>query len=185
MVTCLSCGEDDSSSQQITNIEYTPSVVVGGKYSIRVSVKTDIWFGSQYFRLCVFEGSTRLASSESVKIGSQETIDYMFTGTMPDRDLSLKVSLQLEAIGFVEYCQDAKFITIYKHMPGEAPVAPPETIDTDPEPITDKDDDDDKDDLSLWKLLFGDEAEELEGILTGTAIIVVVVLIVILLITKR
>ena len=81
----------------------------------RYTVKTLIsrsWLGSPHVRVCLSEGGALIGNSGSIYMGSDEIKEIVFTGIMPDRDLNLHVSLQMESFGISEDCKDGKLFTI-------------------------------------------------------------------------
>lgn len=152
MVDCLSCAKDGSKELRITNIEFNRVLQENDQYQLIVRSKMKTWFGSYYGRICLFESGELIAESGSIKFsGGQETTTW-FTGYMLDRNMNFKVSLQLEAWGFIEVCQDARDFSIELSNISEPPTDPYDTGISESEPptfwerILGNDDDDDDDD---------------------------------------
>lgn len=143
MVDCLSCSKDGTKEHRITSLDVNPQVKEGDRYTILVSHVIKAWFGTRYCRICLYDGNTNIADSGSIRIGANQTQITKFTGVMPSHDLYLKASLQAEAFGFVEDCQDAVDILVRLAPPGAVtiPIIPDEPSD---------DDDEDDETLSEW-----------------------------------
>lgn len=195
MVDCLSCGADSGRIAEISNVEYTPNVLPGGMFSIKVTSKVNILFGTDYLRVCLFREGEHIANSKSVPVRQGEVFEYTFTGIMPDTNvLYFKVSLQMEALGFMESCQDARDVIIRKTAPGYTPPPEIETVDTDAAPTIHTDDTgevidvstDDEDEKTLWEWLFGikedakEGADALDWFMDNVVLILILVLIIIL-----
>lgn len=185
MVDCLSCSEDGSKELSITDLKYNKYLQHGDPSQIIVKCKMKTWFGSYYGRICLFESGVLLAESGSVKFtGGQETTLW-FSPVMLNRDMHFTVSLQLEAMGWIEYCQDGRNFIIQLSDISAPPTNPDEIyIDTDGKSptiwnlITGSDDDnnDDDDDESLRDYLLGDIIDEdtVLLIVLGVAVILIV-----------
>lgn len=142
MVDCLSCSKDGTKEHRITGLDVNPQVKEGDQYTILVSHVIKAWFGTRYCRICLYDGNTNVADSGSIRIGANQTQITKFTGIMPNHDLYLKASLQAEAFGFVEDCQDAVNILVRLAPPG---------ADTIPiVPVEPGEDDGDEETLSEW-----------------------------------
>jgi len=113
-----------NSNLKIVSIRASPQVKFNDTYEIIVSVKNSNWI-SIYGRLCIYDGINIFVSSTSYKFGANETVDFQFTGPMPNRKLELKSSLVHEALGYIENCADAKYFTIQLASPGEPTTPPP------------------------------------------------------------
>lgn len=116
MVECLQCpprgtGWADS-SHIIESVSYNPKVREGETYTVKTLISRS-WLGSPNVRVCLSEGGALIGNSGSIYIGSDEIKEIVFTGVMPDRDLNLHVSLQMESFGISEDCKDGKLFTIY------------------------------------------------------------------------
>lgn len=135
MVDCLSCSKDGTKEHRITALDVNPQVKKGDRYTIIVSHTIKAWFGTRYCRICLYDGNENVADSGSVRIAAKTTQTTKFTGIMPGHDLYLKASLQAEAFGFVEDCQDAVDILIRLAPPGAPtiPIIPDEPDEDDPE----------------------------------------------------
>ena len=135
MVDCLSCSKDGTKEHRITALDVNPQVKEGDQYTILVSHTIKAWFGTRYCRICLYDGNENIADSGSVRIAAKTTEITKFTGIMPGHDLYLKASLQAEAFGFVEDCQDAVDILIRLAPPGTPtiPIIPEEPEEEQPE----------------------------------------------------
>lgn len=133
MVDCLSCSKDGTKEHRITALDVNPQVQEGDRYTILISHTIKAWFGTRYCRICLYDGNENVADSGSIRIAANTTEVTKFTGIMPNHDLYLKASLQAEAFGFVENCQDAVDILIQLAPPGEStiPIIPDEPNDDD------------------------------------------------------
>jgi len=162
MVDCLSCSKDGTKEHRIIAIDVNPQVAEGGQYTILISHVIKAWFGTRYCRICLYEGNRNIADSGSIRIGANQTQITKFTGMMPNHDLYFKASLQAEAFGFVEDCQDAVDILVKRAPYGEPtiPIIPDEP---------DEDDDDDDETIQDW-------------IMDNIVLILVLVLVIILII---
>ena len=116
MVECLQCpprgtGWADS-SHIIESVAYNPKVQEGDTYTVKTLISRS-WLGSPNVRVCLSEGGAPIGNSGSVYLGLDEIKEIIFTGIMPDRDLNLHVSLQMESFGISEDCKDGKLFTVY------------------------------------------------------------------------
>lgn len=162
MVDCLSCPKDGTKEHRITSIDVNPQVKEGDRYTILISHVIKAWFGTRYCRICLYDGNTNVANSGSIRIAAKTKEVTKFTGIMPNHDLYLKASLQAEAFGFVEDCQDAADILIRLAPPGSPtiPIVPEEP---------DENNDEDDEDVIDW-------------LIENTVIILLLVLVIILVI---
>ena len=144
MVDCLSCSKDGTKEHRITALDVNPQVKQGDQYTILISHTIKAWFGTRYCRICLYDGTNNISNSGSIRIAANTTQITKFTGVMPDHDVYLKASLQAEAFGFVEDCQDAVDILIRLAPPG----AP--TIPIIPDEPDEDDDDDDDETIQDW-----------------------------------
>lgn len=107
MVDCLQCAEGNE-FHNIDNLEYNTHVKAGDNYIIIVYTSRKWYSTSGYQRLCLWDENTLLANSGSIHLGTDEVKKTIFTGVMPNRDLILNVSLQNEALGILEGCEDGR-----------------------------------------------------------------------------
>ena len=135
MVDCLSCSKDGTKEHRITALDVNPQVKQGDQYTILISHTIKAWFGTRYCRICLYDGNNNVANSGSIRIAAKTTEITKFTGVMPDHDVYLKASLQAEAFGFVEDCQDSVDILIRLAPPGAPtiPIIPEEPDENGPE----------------------------------------------------
>ena len=110
---------------KIVDVLANPQVAHNEFYTIIVQVKSTVWIGAGWGRVCIYDGLNVIHDSGSFKIAAGETLDVVLNGTMPNHDLTnLKVSIIEEMLGFVEMCRDAKYCSILLAAQGE-PTHPP------------------------------------------------------------
>lgn len=179
MVECLSCGADGNGRLRFINIVKNRALQTGDKYKITVTYRSKAWIGSLYGRVCLFESGDRIGSTNSVKISAGQEYTSTFTGSMIDRDMVFKVSLQEEGLGFIELCMDAIDFTIVLSSVSEPPTDPSVTP---PGEDAQDNDDNDGDDLSLIDYI-NDYFDEVIGenttvlLVLGMAVILVIVIV--------
>lgn len=113
--TCKYCTHKDLTNLKITELLSDRQVPAGEAYTITLMV-TDISlvFGD-LMSLCLHDRDTLalLYNSGPVSIGAKESIPFQITGTMPNNDLKLKLSLVDDNIWpFEDDCEDFKDFTI-------------------------------------------------------------------------
>ena len=132
-MACKSCSPDGGKFLKIDgNIRHTARVRPNDLYTVIVPVHSNLWMGTSYGRLCLYEGSSVRHDSKSFKIKGGETLDITFRGRMPaSGSLIFKASLVTEGLGFVEICNDAQSFAIYpasetEPLPGTTPTPSPQ-----------------------------------------------------------
>ena len=137
-MVCLNCPPNTAYFQDlyIDRVTSDEQVKPGDTYHIYVDIGTKAILLGDYGRVCLYNGSQVIAQSKSFYLKKNEKFQISFTGTMPDEDLYLNVSLVDEQIyGFTD-CADGQAVHIMKGTV---------TIPVDPipdEPGEDEDDDD-------------------------------------------
>lgn len=137
-MACRSCEPDQNKYLSIGTIRANSQVAHNDAFQIIIPIKNNDLFIKRYARVCLYEGANVLLSSGSVKISQKNTVDFVFNGVMPNRSLELKASVVAESFGFVEVCQDSKYISIALVPPGGT--TPPPEPPTDPTPPGEDDD---------------------------------------------
>lgn len=117
-MVCLNCPPSTSFFKDIylyavTNDE---QVKPGDVYHIYVDVRTNALLLGDYGRVCLYDGSNKIAYSESFYLKQSEKYQTTFTGVMPDHDLYLNVSLVDEQIYGLSDCADGQAIQIKKGL---------------------------------------------------------------------
>jgi len=108
-MACKSCNPDGSDFLKIVNIITNKTTKYGDNYTITVRIK-DQKKSSLYGRVCLYESGVAVQDSKSFRIKPGETLDFIFGGTMPNRDVKLLASVSYESAGVWETCQDARNI---------------------------------------------------------------------------
>ncbi|MCK5641250.1 MAG: hypothetical protein KAJ19_10645 [Gammaproteobacteria bacterium] len=115
-MVCLNCPPNTAYFQDlyIDRVTYDEQVKPGDTYHIYIDVGTKAILLGDYGRVCLYNGSQVIAQSKSFYLKKDEKFSISFTGTMPDEDLYLNVSLVDEQVyGFTD-CADGQAVHIKK-----------------------------------------------------------------------
>lgn len=114
-MTCMRCAQAEGWWPQdlfLAQIQHEPQVKTGDTYHIYVDVGTKMLLTGDYGRVCLYKGTELLSSSKSFFLKKDETFSHVFTGTMPDGDLYLNVSLVDEQWYGLTDCADGQSVFI-------------------------------------------------------------------------
>lgn len=143
-MVCLNCPPNTKYFKDLYIDRVTNDVQVkpGDTYHIYVDVGQNALLLGDYGRVCLYNGADKIAYSKSFYLKKGEKFSISFTGTMPNEDLYLNVSLVDEQIYGLTDCADGQAVHIKKGIV---------TIPIDPiPPDPGVDDDDDDESITDW-----------------------------------
>lgn len=151
MVKCLRCAPEGTSVQKITGFNVNPQVRSGDTYELIIYHTKRRIIGSTYSRISIWDGAKLIMESGSIRCHYHQETITKFKGIMPNHNLILRASLQIEGLGFLEECEDGVDIFI-KLAPSGSMTMPTKPDDKYiPESsVNDNDDDNGDDSISDW-----------------------------------
>lgn len=112
MATTLCQATDGDNLAEITNIDYTKSVMAGHTWIITINIKDLSWIFGDNFMIYVTDKDTdEILATQSFSVDAGKTKLITITGIMPDKDLKINVSLIRDNI-LADHCEDFREFAI-------------------------------------------------------------------------